>query len=102
MSIELHIERLVIDAAVLGGERAGDVRAAIERELAQRLAQPGSIDSLRGIGTIDRLSTALMPAAHHPRESLGQRTAAAVGDRLGVPPAVALLAQHHATPGAQP
>ena len=30
MSIELHIERLVLDEALLGGERAGNVRAALE------------------------------------------------------------------------
>lgn len=87
MSIELHIERLVIDESVLGGERAGNVRAAIERELAQRLMHPGAADSLRGMGVLDALAPAALPAAH-PREQLGTRIAAAVQQGLGLPAAV--------------
>ena len=82
MSIELHIERLVIDAAVLGGERAADVRAAIERELAQRLAQPGAIDALRRIGAAGALPPAVLPMAVHPRDRLGVRVASAVQQSL--------------------
>ena len=84
MSIELHIERLVIDESVLGGERAGNVRAAIERELAQRLMHPGAADSLRGLGVLDALTPAALPAAAHPREQLGTRIAAAVQQGLGL------------------
>ena len=78
MSIVLHIERLVIDEALLGGERAGDVRAAIERELALRLMHPGAADSLRGLGTLNALPPAALPAATHPRERLGTRIAASI------------------------
>lgn len=46
MSIELHIERLVLDEALLGGERAGNVRAALEGELARLLTRPGAVLSL--------------------------------------------------------
>lgn len=85
MSIELHIERLVIDESVLGGERAGNVRAAIERELAQRLMHPGVADSLRGLGVRDALAPAALPAAMHPHERLGTRIATALQQGLGLP-----------------
>lgn len=84
MSIELHIERLVIDAAVLGGERAADVRAAIERELARRLAQPEAIGALRHIGVVAALPSTSLPTAAHPRDRLGARVASAVQHGLGV------------------
>ncbi|MFC5437152.1 hypothetical protein ACFPME_11330 [Rhodanobacter umsongensis] len=87
MSIELHIERLVIDEAALGGERAADVRAAIERELARRLAQPGAVDALRGLGAVATLPPATLPTAGHPHERLGVRIATAVQHGLGIPPA---------------
>lgn len=87
MSIELHIERLVIDAAVLGSERVGDVRAAIERELGRSLARPGVADALRGIGTVATLPAATLPPASRPRESFGTRIASAVQQRLGLPAA---------------
>lgn len=88
MSIVLHIERLVIDEALLGGERAGDVRAAIERELAQRLSHPDAVNSLRGLGMLNALPPATLPAATHPRERLGTRIAAAVQGGLGLPAAM--------------
>jgi hypothetical protein len=43
MSIELHIERLVIDEALLGGERASSVREAIERN---------PVSSIRGAASV--------------------------------------------------
>lgn len=84
MSIVLHIERLVIDAAALGGERAADVRAALERELVARLAAPGAGDALRRLGSIDALPPQRLAAARHPRELLGGRIAGAVGEGLGI------------------
>ncbi|MHB1057965.1 MAG: hypothetical protein ACYC0F_08795 [Rhodanobacter sp.] len=84
MSIELHIERLVIDEAVLGGERAAGVRAAIERELAQRLMDPGAADSLRRLGVRDALAPATLPAAMR-HEQLGTRIATALQQGLGLP-----------------
>jgi hypothetical protein len=84
MTIVLHIERLVLDEALLGGERAGDVRAAIERELARRFALPGTIDALRGIGAVDRLSASQLPHARDGRHPLSGRIAEAVGHGLGI------------------
>lgn len=87
MSIELHIERLVIDEAALGGEHAAGVRAAVERELARRLAQPGAVDALRGLGAVDTLPSATLPPASHPHDRLGVRIATAVQHGLGIIPA---------------
>ena len=87
MSIELHIERLVIDEAALGGERAGSVRAALECELGRLLAQPGAADALRGLGAVDTLPPATLPPASRPHDHLGPRIATAVQRGLGITPA---------------
>ena len=87
MSIELHIERLVIDEAALGGEHAAGVRAAIERELTRRLGQPGAVDALRGLGAVAALPLATLPPASHPHDRLGPRIATAVQHGLGITPA---------------
>jgi hypothetical protein len=87
VSIVLHIERLVIDEPVLGGERAGSVRAALEVELEHLLAQPGAIAALRGLGAIAALPPGTLPPAGPPREQLGPRIAAAVQHGLGITPA---------------
>ena len=84
MSIELHIERLVIDEALLGGEGATDVRAALERELARRLATPGAAAALRGLGALESLPLQPLVHARHPRERLGERIAEAVGGGLDI------------------
>lgn len=84
MSIVLHIERLVLDETLLGDERSGAVRAAIEHELTRRLAQPGAIDALRGIGAVTALPSVALPAGRSTHNRLGQRIAAAVQRGLGV------------------
>ena len=84
MSIELHIERLVIDEALLDGERAPAVRAAIEQELGRLLTAPGAFDALRGIGGVASLPPSILPAASHPSERLGPRIATAVQRGLGI------------------
>lgn len=88
MSIVLHIERLVLDEAVLGGERAGRVRAELERELKRQLSSPGATHVLPGIGTVVSLPSCALPGVAHVRDGIGARIAAAVGQGLGVAPAV--------------
>lgn len=87
MSIELHIERLVIDEALMQGTRSATVRAAIESEMMRYLAQPGALDALRGIGAVAALPATEFPASTGPQNGLGERVAAAVQQRLGVPTA---------------
>ncbi len=84
MKIELHIERLLLDPALLGVERASAVQEAIEHELAWRLAQPGAADALRSIDTMSALPAVAMPAREYPHHRLGERIAAAVQRGLGV------------------
>lgn len=103
MRLTLYIERLVLDGALLDGERVGDVRAALEHRLTQLLAQPGTLDALRRVGAIDRLSALALSTARRPHESLGRRIASAVGDGLGLPPlSAAPTARGRAARGARP
>ena len=95
MSIVLHIDRLVIDEAVLGGERAASVLATIERELAQKLAQPGSADTLRSLGAIAALPPATLPPAGHMHDRLGTRIATALQHGLGITPAARGAGKEH-------
>lgn len=95
MSIELHIERLVLDEALLGGERAGNVRAALEGELARLLTRPGAVDALRGLGAVATLPPARLPTACDPHERLGPRIATAVQHGLGITPAARVAGKEH-------
>jgi hypothetical protein len=80
----LHIERVVIDEALLGGERTAAVPAAIERELGRLLVGPGAAVALRGIGSIASLPPAQLPLGRHPKDPLGPRIATVVSQALGV------------------
>lgn len=84
MSIVLHIERLVLDEAVLGRERPDKVRAELERELQRQLSAPGVAHALPGIGSVVSLPSCGLPDARHGRGGIGGRIAAAVGQGLGV------------------
>ena len=84
MSIVLHIERLVLDEAVLGGERASQVRGELERELARQLSSPGALHALPGIGSVASLPSCGMPEERHMRDGIGGRIALAVRQGLGV------------------
>jgi hypothetical protein len=86
MSIVLHIERVVIDEAVLKGESPARLHAALERELRQQLSSPGAIDALRAMGSVASLSPRGAPAGHRAHEGPGARIAAAVGQGLDIPP----------------
>lgn len=87
MSTELHIERLVLDASLLQGERPGDVRDAVQRELAQWLRAPGATAALRLLGHVATLRPATAATAHDDAGPLATRIAAAVGRGLGMPAA---------------
>lgn len=85
--MELHIERLVLDASLLQGERPGDVRAAVQRELAQWLRTPGATAALRQLGHVATLRPATAATAHNEPGPLAARIAATVGRGLGIPAA---------------
>ncbi len=86
MRIELHIERLLLDQTLLGGERASAVREAIEGELGRLLATPDAASALHGIGHVASLLPLPLPPASHPHDRLGLRVAAAMHSGLGKPP----------------
>ncbi|MEO7052020.1 MAG: hypothetical protein ABI128_10180 [Rhodanobacter sp.] len=84
MRIELHIERLVIDEALLGGERSSAVCVAIEQQLGRAMTAPGTFAALRDIGSVANLPPAMLAPASHPNDRLGSRIAIAVQRGLGV------------------
>ena len=94
MSIELHIERLVVDQTLLAGERGTRVRGAIERELAELLARPGTVEALRGIGAVTALPPARLPPVTQTHDHLGARIAVAVGHGLGIATTTAAGGRH--------
>jgi hypothetical protein len=85
MIIALHIERLVLDAALMSGERADVVRAVIERELTQRLAGQYP-EVMRHVGAVASLPVQNLPPATLAHSSIGARIAAAAGNALGLSP----------------
>lgn len=101
MRIELHIERLLLDDALLGGERAAAVRSAIELELAGRLAGPEAQSALRAIGRVASLPPTALPQARHPKDPLGPRIATAVSRALGVGGTHSSQAHHQRRPSWQ-
>jgi hypothetical protein len=84
VSIELHIERLVIDESLLGGERVRAIGAAIEHELSRGLLAPGTPTALRGLGSVVSLPPATLPPAHPSHGGLGPCIAAATLQSLGL------------------
>lgn len=85
MSIELHIERLVVDESLLASGRTRGLRDIIERSLAQRLASPHAVARLSSLGAVAALQAVDLPTGDSPLRHLGARIADAVGDGLGVP-----------------
>lgn len=84
MTVRLHIDRVVVDEALLRGERHADVRAALEQALRERLAVPGAIDALRHLGAVPSLPAQSLPVAAPTQRDLGARIAAGAGDALGL------------------
>ena len=85
MSIVLHIERLVIDEALLGGERPAAVGMAMTRELQRLLARPNALDLLAGVGAVTSLPPGRLPPSAAAADPLGLRLARAVHQVLGTP-----------------
>lgn len=84
MSITLHIDRLVIDQALLGEGGARALREGIERELSLRLMQGGTVEALQRIGAVAELPACRLPLATHPGEGMGARIASGIQQGLGV------------------
>jgi hypothetical protein len=60
MSIELHIERLVLEGMPLAHGQERQLRAALQRQLAALLSTDGAGDWLRGRGSVPGLQGAPM------------------------------------------
>jgi hypothetical protein len=78
MSLTLHIERVVIDAALTNGEPAGSVHAAIERALAAHFKHANGADDPQPAGATIGQPSMPPPALAHPHQQLGAQIAIAV------------------------
>jgi len=83
MKIELRIDRLIVDEALLGDERRHALLRNVQRELQARLAAGDAAPALARSGAIDAPAPAT-PAASAARASLAARIADAVATRLGL------------------
>jgi hypothetical protein len=84
MDIRVHIERLVIDEALIGnGDRAA-LQAAVATELTQLLAAQGLGAAWRAGGAVPTVRGGTVePAAGQDPARLGQQVAQAVYRRIG-------------------
>ena len=86
MKIDLRIDRLIVDGLPVTAAQGPRLRAAVERELARRLATGGLSDALAGGGALARIGA---PDLHLERDvqpaQLGRRIAEAVHGAIGGP-----------------
>lgn len=73
--ISLHVDRLVLHGVAHGHEVAG----ALQAELTRLLSDPGVIDGLASVGTVDRLrATPLRVATGAGPKGLGAQAARSI------------------------
>lgn len=84
MRVDVHIERLVLDESLLGGERPVQVGAALERALRRMLGGPGGTVALRRIGRVNAIPPLSLPDGSRTPRELGARIASAVGRGIGI------------------
>ena len=82
MNVHVHIERLVLDGIDVPHGSHAALGAAVERELARRLASGGIAPSLLGGVAVPSLATPGIAAAGSPRQ-LGGAIAGAVYGGIG-------------------
>lgn len=81
-SVRLHIERLVVDEALLGGGQAGTLRTTIEAELERLLAEHGLIPHSNT--AVPSLTARNIQVTHQTRpDQLGRQVAEAVHATIG-------------------
>jgi hypothetical protein len=82
--IVLHIERVVVDSAVMGNERPAHVRAALEGELSRLLAAPGAANALCAIGATDSIAPIPLSWPARGDACLGARVGTRIATSLGL------------------
>ena len=80
MSVHVHIDRLILDPALLGGLSPRKVQHAVEQALTVQLATSGAAASLSGLGHLDTVPSHALPDGPAP---LGARVGAALSHVLG-------------------
>jgi hypothetical protein len=78
--VHLHIDELVLHGVAFEDRRA--VAAAIERELARRLAAPGAAERLASIGHLERVPALRVELASGGPAELGRAAGRGVANAL--------------------
>jgi hypothetical protein len=84
MTIHVHIERLVLESLPVSRAQAPQVKAAVEAELARRLAAEGLAPGLAQGGAVPsvRAPAIALAAASRP-QAIGRQIATAIHGGLG-------------------
>lgn len=84
MKIEVRIDRLILDGVPVTGDQGPLVQLAVERELAELLADGGPFDETRAGGSTPRVNAGSfeLPEGNHPAK-LGQQIARSVYRGIG-------------------
>jgi hypothetical protein len=80
MSVHVHIDRLIIDPALLGGQSPRKAQHAIEQALRAQLATPGAATRLSGLGHLEAMPSHALSDGPAP---LGARVGFALSQVLG-------------------
>ena len=84
MKIRVHIDRLVLDGLPVTSAQGAHVRAAVERELARRLATGGLASEWRAGGAVPRVQAPHFAFAAHDRpNAIARHIARSVHARIG-------------------
>lgn len=84
MKINFHIERLVLDGALLTPSERPLLQTAIEADLTRRLASGGLSEALQSGGALSSVRTANIQLANDGCEaSLGEQISTAVYGEIG-------------------
>jgi len=85
VNLHLHVERIVLDGFALGPAQRDELRAAIEVELAGRLADHGMAAALDGGGTLSELRAPAVQLHSLAPGHLAGRVAESVATALAPP-----------------
>jgi hypothetical protein len=83
MTINLHIERLILDGAYFGSVQGPAIGAAVEAELGRLLKEGGVESSFEAGGAWANTSAAIVELGSNQPAQLGQQIARAVYQGIG-------------------
>jgi hypothetical protein len=85
MNVELHIERLVLDGALLEADQGTRFRAGMVRELTRLLQHQGLVPSVSGGNVRSLVAPTIQPGVATGPGELGRKVAASIHASLTEP-----------------